>query len=663
MISPQLGLSLHDEIFIDNFAGGGGASTGIERAIRRSVDEALNHDRKALAMHRMNHPTTRHHCENIMNADPLKIAGQRRVGGIWFSPDCKHFSKAKGGKPRNKKIRGLAWSVMHWVNVLGRRPAGKPRVIYLENVEEFQTWCPLLPDGIPNTWRKGWFFRCFIGALRRRGYVVEWRELRACDYGAPTIRKRLFLIARCDGLPIVWPEVTHAAPANVVKGVKPYRTMAECIDFSLPCPSIFLTREQARAVRCIRPLASSTMARVAKGVDRYVLKAKRPFIVNTRNGEREGQSPRVRDINQPGWTVTAEGSQHGLVVPVVAHAQHGGGARPADAPLHTVTASAKDQNQLIAGTLAHIAHGETDKNGKKRGRGARDVREPAPTVLASNDLGAVACHLTKFNTGATGAALDEPGPTITANSFVKRPGGAAPLGFVAAGMVKLSGSPDDHAPGHAVEEPGHTIRAGGQHHGVIAAYVAQHNGGANGHQTIGHPVDAPASTISSKGSQQQLVGCTAIPYYGSEEDGCGVEEPARTVTTRDRFGIAPCIGAPHPISPEQEAGARRVAAFLREHGVQFDGEFASLTMRGEVYVIVDIGMRMLKPRELYLAQGFPGGYIIDRGLDEDATGRAFEIILTGTEQVRMVGNSVSPPMAEALVAANNPEMRVEEMAA
>jgi DNA (cytosine-5)-methyltransferase 1 len=369
MLTPQLGLSLHDEIFIDNFAGGGGASTGIERAIRRSVDEALNHDRKALAMHRMNHPTTRHHCENIMNADPLKIAGQRRVGGIWFSPDCKHFSKAKGGKPRNKKIRGLAWSVLHWVNVLGRRPAGKPRVIYLENVEEFQTWCPLLPDGIPNTWRKGWFFRCFIGALRRRGYTVEWRELRACDYGAPTIRKRLFLIARCDGLPIIWPEVTHAAPANVVKGVKPYRTMAECIDFSLPCPSIFLTREQARAVRCIRPLASSTMARVAKGVDRYVLKAKRPFIVELTHQGNDG----VASVDQPVKTLTAaHRGEKALVSPLVANVANskttgrGPNAWPASEPARTITTS--PGFAVVAPVIAHAQHARRgEQPGNARG--------------------------------------------------------------------------------------------------------------------------------------------------------------------------------------------------------------------------------------------------------------------------------------------------------
>lgn len=579
MLSPQLTLGLHNEIFIDNFAGGGGASTGIERGLRRAVDHALNHDRRALAMHRMNHPMTEHHCEDILHADPLKIAGTRRVGAVWFSPDCKHFSKAKGGKPRSKKIRGLAWSVVHWVNVLGRRPSGgKPRVLYLENVEEFQTWCPLRPNGTPSAWRKGWFFRCFIGALRRRGYTVEWRELRACNYGAPTIRKRLFLIARCDGQPITWPEATHAAPELARRPLKPYRTMAECIDFSLPCPSIFLTREEARALRCIRPLAKSTLARVAKGVDRYVLRAKRPFIVELTHQGNAG----VASIDQPVKTLTAANrGERALVSPVIAHAQHGGAVRPADAPLHTIAASAKDQNQLMA-----------------------------------------------------------------------------------ASIVKLRGDPASHAPGHPVDLPGHTISAGGTHHGVIAAYVAQHNGGANGHQTIGHPADSPASTISSKGSQQQLVGCTAVPYYGSEDEGCGVDEPTRTVTTRDRFGVAPCIGAPYPLSPEHEAGARRVAAFLREHGVEFEGEFATVTICGEAFVIVDIGMRMLKPRELYLAQGFPRAYIIDRGLDlDEQSGRVREVILTGTEQVRMVGNSVSPPMAEALIRANMPELILEEVAA
>lgn len=643
MISPQLTLGLHREIFVDNFAGGGGASTGIERGIGRYVDVALNHNREALAMHRMNHPQTVHLCEDIFQVDPLAVAAGRPVGGAWFSPDCKHFSKAKGGKPKSKKIRGLAWVVINWVNKVS------PRVIFLENVEEFQTWCPLITEkeakrlgnpkleGSPSKWRKGWFFRCFIGALRRRGYTVEWKELRACDYGAPTIRKRFFLVARRDGLPIVWPEASHGPTTK-----KPHRAIAECLEFSLPCPSIFLTREEAKAVRAVRPLADATMARVAKGVDRYVLRAKRPFLVSlTHQG-----GDRVESVDAPAKTITgaqrgekalvtpfiavqtsghsgsdlrdglktiATGGHHALVAPVIAYAQHGGATRPADAPMHTVAASPKDQNQLISAVLV----GCGGRAGQSRPRSAG---EPMATQTAKADTCLAAVHLTKFNTGAVGSGADQPAPTITANSFIKRPGGCAPMG-------------------------------------VVAAYLAQHNGGFN--TNPGHDVRDPMSTIASKGSQQQLVGVCAVPYYGSEADGVNVNDPARTITTRDRFGLVEAFGVVPPFTPELEAKARRVAKFLRDHGVEFEGEFA---MVGD-YVIVDIGMRMLRPRELYLAQGFPPNYIIDRGLDEcPKTGRLFEIQLTGTAQVRMCGNSVCPPMAEALVAANLPDMRLEAAA-
>lgn len=728
MITPQLGLSLHDEIFIDNFAGGGGASTGIERALRRAIDHALNHNRKALSMHRMNHPTTKHHREDIRHADPLKIAGDRRVGGIWFSPDCTHHSKARGGKPKDKKIRGLAWSVVHWVNVLkSRSVGGAPRVLYLENVEEFENWCPLNANNDPSPWRAKWFFRCFTGALFRRGYTdLEWSpgdghvyrrtwagiervpdvtfSSRACDYSAPTIRRRLYLVARCDGGQVVWPKPTHAAPAVArAKKRKPWRTMAECINFNHPCPSIFISRAEAKLCgwKVQRPLKPATLARIAKGVDRYVLKAKKPFIVELTHEGNNG----VQGVGEPVKTVTGanrgekalvvptistfygakrEGDARGsevskplatqptanrhavveatLAAPFVSHAQHGGAARPVESPIHTIAASEKDQNQVIvpylvprygerpakdgsprqeprtmpvdapgpvvvptgnggslaAVSLAHIAHGEVDKRGKKRGRGGFDVREPSPAVLASNDVATVA-----------------------------------------ASIVKMRGNPDSHAPGHPVPEPGHTISAQGTHHGLVAAYVAQHNGGEKGHQTYGHPVTKPISTLSAKCSQQQLVGAAVVPYYGSEKDANTVAEPARTVTTRDRFGLVQADGSVRPLTPELEVGARRVAKFLRDHGVVFDGEFATV---GE-YIIVDIGMRMLKPRELYNAQGFPVNYIIDRGLDEDDHGRLFEIPLNGTDQVKMCGNSVSPPMAEAIVAANNPEMRVERLAA
>ncbi len=255
------------EIILDSFAGGGGASTGIELALGRSPDLAINHDREAIAMHTANHPATEHFCESVWDVDPVAATRGRPVGLAWFSPDCAHFSKAKGGKPREKRIRGLAWVVLRWVQAV------LPRVICLENVEEFQGWGPLRADGHAHAHSRGWYFRCFVGALRRRGYAVEWRELRACDFGAPTIRKRLFLVARCDGRPIAWPAATHGAPDS--DGVRagrlaPWRTAAECIDWSLPRPSIF-TRQ--------RPLAEGTRRRIAKGIMRYVVNAAEPFII------------------------------------------------------------------------------------------------------------------------------------------------------------------------------------------------------------------------------------------------------------------------------------------------------------------------------------------------------------------------------------------------
>lgn len=234
------------ELIVDNFAGGGGASTGIELATGRSVDIAINHDPAAIAMHRANHPNSRHYCENVWDVDPIEACGGRPVGLAWFSPDCKHFSKAKGGKPVEKAICGLAWVAIKWAKLV------RPRVIILENVEEFTTWGPLL-DNFPDPARKGETFRRFVHALRRYRYNVEWSELRACDYSAPTIRKRFFLIARCDGLPIVWPDPTHGDPKSIFVAsgmLQPYRTAAEIIDWTIPCPSIFSRKNRFAKIRC-----------------------------------------------------------------------------------------------------------------------------------------------------------------------------------------------------------------------------------------------------------------------------------------------------------------------------------------------------------------------------------------------------------------------------
>jgi DNA (cytosine-5)-methyltransferase 1 len=278
------------ELIVDNFAGGGGASTGIEMAIGRSVDIAINHDPAAIAMHRANHPNTLHLNENVWHVNIREATKGRPVALGWFSPDCTHHSKARGGKPREKHIRGLAWVAIRWAAI------AKPRVIVLENVEEFQDWGPLTPEGFPDPKQKGRTFRSFVNALRRQGYDVEWRELRACDYGAPTIRKRFFLIARCDGRPIVWPEPTHGdpnSPAVQVGRLKPWRTAGEIIDWSIPCPSIFDTTEEIKAkhgIRTVRPLAENTLRRIGLGVWKFIINNPDPFIapVEWKEGDHSG---------------------------------------------------------------------------------------------------------------------------------------------------------------------------------------------------------------------------------------------------------------------------------------------------------------------------------------------------------------------------------------
>lgn len=446
----QFSFAFGHELIVDLFAGGGGASLGIEQAFGRPVDVAVNHSADAIGMHAANHPETMHHISDVFEVDPLAATGGKQVGLLWASPDCKHFSRAKGGVPRSKKIRALAWVVVKWAEKV------RPRVIALENIPEFVTWGPLGADGQPCPKRRGATFNRWVAKLRKLGYRVEWRELRACDYGAPTIRNRFFLVARCDGQPIVWPNPTHgpASDKDVRRGAKkPWRAAAECIDWSLPAPSIFLSSKEGKELGLKRPLADATLNRIAKGIQRFVLTAAEPFIVNTRNGERPGQEARVRSINEPAWTVTAHGSQGAVCVP-------------------------------------------------------RLIR---------------AAHMEQANTGL-----------------------------------------------------------------------------------IGHDMRSPLSTIVGKGSTQRLVETTLI--HEGEID-------------------------------EEKAEAARI--FLASH---LGGGSSVVTVRGERYVIVDIGLRMLTPRELFRAQGFPEDYVIDVG----ANGRA----LPKDAQVRACGNSVCPPVARAVVEAN-----------
>lgn len=337
-------------MIVDNFAGGGGASTGIELALGVSPDIAVNHDPEALTMHAANHPATQHLCGDVWDVDPVAVCKGQPVDLAWFSPDCTHHSKAKGSKPRNAKRRGLAWVVVRWARAV------RPRVIALENVEEFADWGPLDNDGMPNKDKMGFTFRRWVGTLRAAGYVVEWKELRACDYGAPTTRKRLFVVARCDGLPIVWPRPTHGPGTG-----KPWRTAAECIDWTIPTPSIFGRK---------KPLADKTLARIARGIRKFVLESSRPFIVPTPHGltaptmvqtgygERDGQAPRILDLAQPLGTVVAGGAKHALVSAFIAK-HFGGAGTPGSSltlPLGTVTT--QDHNALVTASLGHDRRAE-----------------------------------------------------------------------------------------------------------------------------------------------------------------------------------------------------------------------------------------------------------------------------------------------------------------
>ncbi|MDF2234856.1 DNA cytosine methyltransferase [Albimonas sp. CAU 1670] len=600
-LAAQADAAPQRELIVDSFAGGGGASTGIEMALGRSPDFAINHDPEALALHAANHPQTVHLSKNVWQVDPLEVVGRRPVGLAWFSPDCKHFSKAKGGRPLSKGVRDLAWVVVLWAKRV------RPRVIILENVEEFRTWGPLTADGMPCPERRGQTFERWCAELKRLGYRVEWRELRACGYGAPTIRKRFFLIARRDGRPIVWPEPTHGAPdsEDVEAGRrKPWRTAAEIIDWSLPCPSIFDTAEEIKAkhgLRAIRPLADATLRRIARGVMRYVVENPRPFIIPvTHQGDL-----RTHDSRDPLPTLTAANrGEHALVTPFVSYGQQGGMNRSAEDPLHTITASAKDTNGLVAATLIQTGQGE------RPGQAPRvpGIDKPIGTQVAAGGRHAlVAAFLAKHTTGATGAPLTDPAPTITANGYVKRPGGAAPVGVVAAYLAQHNGG----EVGRPADAPVSTLTTAGSHQQLVAASMVT----LRGSDRRAAAVDAPVRTISAGGTHAGLIGAFLTKYYGTG-DGAQVDGPAPTDTTRDRFGLV------------------------------------TVEIDGATYAIADIGMRMLTPRERFRAQGFPDSYQIEIGRGPDGE----PVKLTSTAQGRMCGNSVSPPMAEALARANVPEM-------
>lgn len=546
---------INGELIVDNFAGGGGASTGIELATGYSVDIAINHDPEAIKMHRVNHPNTKHYCENVWAVDPVKACNGHPVGLAWFSPDCKHFSKAKGGKPKDKNIRGLAWVALRWAGLV------RPRVIMLENVEEFKTWGPLNRRHHPIKAKQGKTFERFVQQLRELGYEVEFRELIAADYGAPTMRKRFFMIARCDGKPIVWPEPTHGpTDSEEVKAglLKPYVGAYTQIDFSRPCPSIFDTSEEIKekyGIRAVRPLAQKTMDRIARGLKKFVLDNPEPFIIQCNHGGER----RPNDIREPMPTITGKHG-YGIVEPKIVPyigtntTNHPGGN--CKNPIHTITTG--NQQCLISPTLIQYYSGTS----KDEVRG-QSIEEPIMTVDGSNRYGLVTSFLHKYYDGGyTGAGdtVENPLPTVTSwdhNSLC------------AVNLIQMN----NHCDGRDVKEPIPTITAGDGHFGEVRAFL--------------------------------------IKYYGSGT-GQDVKEPLDTVTSRDRFGL--------------------------------------VTINGTDYQIVDIGLRMLEPKELYGCQGFPDDYIIDH----DYTGKKYP----RSEQVRRCGNAVCPPIPAALVKANLPELCV-----
>lgn len=561
-------ISIFDEIIVDNFAGGGGASTGIELALGRPVDIAINHDPAAIAMHRANHPFTEHYCESVWDVDPVKVCRGRKVALMWLSPDCKHFSKAKGGKPVEKHIRGLAWIAVRWAALV------KPRVIVLENVEEFKTWGRIdRATGKPDVAHKGETFRSFVNALKHHGYAVEWRELRACDYGAPTSRKRLVLIARCDGKPIVFPKPTHGKG----KGLKPYRTAAEIIDWTLPCPSIFARQ---------KPLVEATLRRIARGLDKFVIRAKKPFIVPIGYDEKKGQKPRLHDIDAP----------------FVEQANFDNTPISAAEPLSTATGVNK--HRLVTPKLSPFI--EQAFGGTYEGNGAN---------------------------------ADSPLPTVTATDHNR---------LVAASLVQYHGETSDkEARAYSLEEPIKVVDASNRY-GLSAAYISKYYGGT--YDGAGSGADEPLHTVTVE-ERHAVAGAFLSHFYkgNGSAQGSATNEPVPTVMGNNKASVVTAKLTPADFERNELGHWAEIREILNKYAgyALAADEILLIDINDNFYFLSDIGMRMLTPRELYLAQGFPSDYQIEF----DYNGKPY----SKKEQVARCGNAVCPPMAEAVVRANLPE--------
>lgn len=604
-----------DELIVDSFAGGGGASLGLTWALHRHPDIAINHDPHAILMHKANHPTTTHYTEDVWKVSPHIVTKGRPVGVLWSSPDCKHFSRAKGSKPVDKKIRSLAWTVVKWA------AESKPKLLITENVAEYMGFGPLIPrwrcnvcnwkgiekdlrvvrrqkqcpacrttsltvtqDMVPCPDRKGLNFKRFIGRLRNLGYNIEWRVLNASDFGAPTNRKRLFIIGRRDGLPIVWPAPTHGNPKRALaQGLKPWRTAAECIDWSIPCPSIFDRK---------KPLVEKTLRRIALGIKRYVLENPQPFIVDM---QRENPA---KPIDAPLGTITTQGNRFNLITPYMVRCNHGGEhfrGQPVTQPMCTLTSS-RDAHGLMTPILAKCNPTQT-----------HDPQAPSSPVIQS-----------QHNNGS--ALSEQTTPRQQLPLFPQEQPGTTAAAFLHRYYGESIGQSIDH-PSPAASQNGHSS--------LVTAYLAKHFGGM-----VGVGINTPLPTTTARGTQNQIVTANLIHMNHGDKQWSAVDEPLNTITAGGNHAflvysflssylgnaLGPSFCAPSPAGTEEpEAG------------------LVTVMIQGEPYIIVDIGMRMLTPRELARAQGFPEDYK-----------------LTGskTNQVAKIGNSVCPQMAEVLISHN-----------
>lgn len=656
---------MNNEIIVDNFAGGGGASTGIEMAIGRSVDIAINHDPNAVAMHTTNHPDTLHYCESVFTVKPKIVTAGRPVALVWLSPDCRHFSKAKGAKPVEKSIRGLAWIELRWGLEV------KPRVMMLENVGEFRTWGPLLAGEMrPDPERTGETFEAFVGMLTTGipanhpalaeccefleidihseqakrlinglGYTVEYRELRACDYGAPTIRKRFFMVARCDGQPVVWPEPTHGDPkSEAVKSgrLKPWRTAAECIDWSIPAPSIFGRK---------KPLAENTLKRIARGIQRFVINSASPFIVkcNHTSTKTSYDCFRGQGLQEPLQTIT---KKHGyaVAVPHLTKFRTGATGQNVTDPAPTITAGTSTRPGGNGHALGIVEAALTPflagNGGSEYQAKPRPLDKPAHTILKQSRACLVAPVITRQFGASIGHRADEPGATVTAGG-----GGKSQLTTATLIQMGYGERPGQQPRVLQIGKPLGTVTAGGGKFAITSAFLAKHYGGNYTGPGVG--LEEPAHSITTV-DHHAVVASHLVKLRGTCRDGQPVSEPMPTITAGGlHVGEVKTTFA---VDEYDEHRAQQTLEFLREYcSEDCDG---LVDIGGITYRIVDIGMRMLQPRELYRAQGFPDWYIIEH----DFRGVKY----AKDKQVARCGNAVPPQFAEALVRANLPELCVQK---